>query len=80
MNDQQKKMLEAIERRNESIESLGRSFGEGMKKLDDQADDLLKNTKKLERTAHKLINLPGFLKQIYDEKERCPRQIGRAHV
>ena len=72
--EQQKKMLEAIERRNESIESLGRSFGEGMKKLDEQADDLLKNMKKLERTAHKLINLPGFLKQIFDmnlrKKER----------
>jgi len=62
--EQQKKMLEAIAQRNESIESFGKSFGEGMKKLDNQADDLLKNMKKLERTSHKLINLPEFLKAI----------------
>lgn len=68
--EQQKEMLEAIERRNESIESFGQSLGEGMKKLDEQADDLLKTTKKLERTTHKLINLPGFLKQICDGKEK----------
>jgi len=62
--EQQQKMLEAIDRRNEIIESFGQSFGEGMKKLDDQADDLLKNLKEIKKESHKLMNLSGLLKQI----------------
>lgn len=69
--EQQKKMLEAIGRRNESIESFGQSFGEGMKKLDGHADDMLKKIEEIEKEFHKLIALPGFLKhlkQILEEK------------
>ena len=61
MNEQQKKMLEAIDRRNESIELLSQSFGAGMKKLDGQADDLLKTMKGIKAECHKLINLLGLL-------------------
>ena len=68
--EQQKKMLEAIQRRNESIELLSQSFGKGMKKLDDHADDLLKNLKEIKKEYHKLINFPVLLKQICDEKLR----------
>lgn len=66
--EQQKKMLESIGTLNENIESFGQSFGEGMKKLDDQADDMLKNMNELKKEFHKLINLPGLLKQIFGDK------------
>lgn len=67
--EQQKEMLEAIARRNESIESFGQSLGEGMKKLDEQADDLLNHMEKIKKQFHKLIHLPRFLKLIFDEKD-----------
>ena len=66
MKEQQKKMLEAIGRRNESIEMLAQSFGEGMKKLDGQADDLLENVKGIKKECHKLINLLGLLNRKGD--------------
>ncbi|GAH72052.1 unnamed protein product, partial [marine sediment metagenome] len=64
--EQQKRMLEAVDRRNESLDTFGKSLGEfgrafnkGMDKLDKHADDLLK-----------LITMLEFLKQIFDEKLR----------
>jgi len=47
--EQQKKMLELIIQRNESIKSLRQSVCEGMKKLDEQSDDLLKKLIKLKK-------------------------------
>lgn len=55
--EQQKKMLEAIGKRNESIELLGKSFGEGMKKLDEQADDLLEKIGIIKKMSNKLVRL-----------------------
>ena len=65
--EQQRKMLESIETLNENIESFGQSFGEGMEKLDEHADDMLKKINEIEKEVHKLINLPGFLKQFFDD-------------
>ena len=47
--EEQKKMLELIIQRNESIKSLRQSVCEGMKKLDEQSDDLLKKLMKLRK-------------------------------
>jgi len=66
--EQKKKLLEALERRNESIQLLGQSFGKGMEKLGEQADDMLKTMGKLQKLVHELINLPGLLKQILENK------------
>lgn len=69
--EQQKKMLEAIGKRNESIELLGKSFGEGMKKLDEQADDLLEKMGAIKEDAKKLV------KGLDDENENnnCRRNM-----
>ncbi|GAH96802.1 unnamed protein product [marine sediment metagenome] len=81
--EQQKRMLEAVDRRNESIKSFrrgmqkfderielfGRSFDEGLQKLGEHADGLLK-----------LITLPEFLKAIgmkNHEMRRVQGKIGR---
>lgn len=66
--EQQKKMLEAIGTYNESIESLGKSFGDGMKKLDEQADDMLEKMSAIKKESNKLMKLVG-VKNIIDKKE-----------
>lgn len=57
--EQQKKMLDAMGTYNEKIESFGKSFGEGMKKLDEQADDLLEKMVQIKKKSNKLMKLIG---------------------
>lgn len=57
--EQQYKILEAVETYNENIELLGKSLGEGMKKLDEQADDMLEKTGQIKKQVNKLMKLVG---------------------
>ena len=66
--ERQKKMLEAIGKRNESIELLGKSFGDGMKKLDTQADDLLEKTGTIKKKSNKLVRLIKSFKGLHKVK------------
>ena len=48
----EQQMLEALDRRNESIDAFGRAFNKGMNKLDKQADDLLEQTADILKTIN----------------------------
>jgi len=58
-----KKMLESVLELNSNIDSFGKSFGEGMKKLDEQADDMLRIATEIKRESSILAkSIQRFLK------------------
>jgi len=62
--EQQIQLLEAIGKRNDAIESFGKSFGKGMKKLDGHADDMLGQMNGIKKQTRKLALMSKRLKQI----------------
>ena len=81
MGEQQKKMLEALEQRNESIDAFEQSFGARIDAFDQSFGASMESVgksfgggmNKLDEHADdllKLITMLEFLKQIFDEKLR----------
>ena len=53
--EQQKKLLELIGKRNDAIERFGKEFGKGMEGLDKQADELLEWSGKMKKMLGSFI-------------------------